>query len=72
MRKKNGLALCRKSSPVFERGKRILDPPIVVQADVVVDHRKELLDGVALPVPRIEQVVFEATKEALAHCVVTR
>jgi len=61
--------------PVFdraERAKRDLDPLLVVQADVGVNHLNELLDGGAFPVPRIEQFVLGATEEALARHIVRR
>ena len=60
MRIKTWTGLRRKSKarPVFDRAERAkgyLDPLLVVPADVRVDHFNELLDGRALPVPRIAQ-----------------
>jgi hypothetical protein len=71
---KTWTGLCRKSThPEFDgadRAKSDLDPLLVVPADVRVERLNELLNGGALPVLRIEQLVLEPTEEAFGSCVV--
>lgn len=54
-----------KGHPVFNRaespqGDR--DTLLVIPTDIVVNYPNELLDGDALPVPRMEQFVLQPTE----------
>ena len=70
MRRNSWTGLCRKSEAlsVFEGTEETygyLDALFVIPADLGVNCLNELLNGCALPVPRIEQLRFQPPEEAL-------
>ncbi|TCR79576.1 hypothetical protein EV561_11574 [Rhizobium sp. BK376] len=67
------LSFASKTLSVFdgtERTKGDVDPLFVVPADVEINDFNELLDRCGLPVPGIEELRFQPSKEAFACRVV--
>lgn len=55
-----------------ESAKGALDPLPVVPADVRADHRNDLLDAGALPVPRIKLFILQPSEKSFTGRVVRR
>lgn len=42
-----------------------LDPNIPVVSHITIEHRRELADAHTIPIPTVEELVFEPSEEAL-------